>query len=99
MEPEDAVAGRAARCCPSRTFPGAILRRPGYTGEFPESLVRCEGELIRPGDKRLVLAVTFTPLRNEIGRLLNVIVNVHDITRFREEEEMKSTFTSIISTS
>jgi len=31
------------------------------------------------------------------GRLVNIIVNVHDITRFREEEEMKSTFTSIIS--
>jgi signal transduction histidine kinase len=41
--------------------------------------------------------VTYTPLRSESGRLLNVIVNVHDITRFREEEEMKSTFTSIIS--
>jgi signal transduction histidine kinase len=53
--------------------------------------------LIRPGDKRLVLSVTYTPLRSESGRLLNVIVNVHDITRFREEEEMKSTFTSIIS--
>ena len=39
-----------------------------YTGDFPESLLRCEGELIRPGDKRLMLAVTFTPLRSETGR-------------------------------
>jgi signal transduction histidine kinase len=33
----------------------------------------------------------------EDGRLLNIIANIHDITRLREEEEMKSTFTSIIS--
>ena len=67
-----------------------------YAGRFPSGGVRCEGELLRPG-KRLVLNVTYTPLYGEDGRLLNIIVNVHDITRFREEEEMKSIFTSIIS--
>jgi len=36
-------------------------------------------------------------LGEENGRLVNIIVDVNDITRFREEEEMKSTFTSIIS--
>ena len=61
-----------------------------------ESL-RCEGELTRPGGGRLFASVTYTPLYDEANRLVNVIVNVHDITRFREEEEMKSTFTSIIS--
>ncbi len=58
---------------------------------------RCEGDLVRPGGARLTLAVTFTPLQDAQERLVNVIVNVHDITRFREEEEIKSTFTSIIS--
>ncbi len=61
-----------------------------------ESL-RCEGDLARPGGGRLIVSVTYTPLYDEANRLVNVIVNVHDITRFREEEEMKSTFTSIIS--
>jgi PAS domain S-box-containing protein len=59
--------------------------------------LRCEGDLIRPGKKRFSVAVTFTPLYNDGGKLVNIIVNVHDITRFREEEEIKSTFTSIIS--
>jgi signal transduction histidine kinase len=45
----------------------------------------------------LSVAVTYTPLFDEKDRLVNIIVNVHDITRFREEEEIKSTFTSIIS--
>lgn len=38
-----------------------------------------------------------SPERPERGRLVNIIVDVSDITRFREEEEMQSTFTSIIS--
>ncbi len=59
--------------------------------------LHCEGDLIRPGKKHLATAITFSPLEDEKGRLVNIIVNIHDITRFREEEEIKSTFTSIIS--
>lgn len=58
---------------------------------------RCEGDIIRPGGGRITVSVIYTPLFDEGRNLVNVIVNVHDITRFREEEEMKSTFTSIIS--
>ena len=58
---------------------------------------RCEGDLNRPGRKRLTLAVTYTPLFDEARRLVNIIVSVQDITRYREEEEMKGTFSSIIS--
>jgi len=57
---------------------------------------RCEGDLIRPGGGRITVSAIFTPLF-DADHLVNVIVNVHDITHFREEEEMKSTFTSIIS--
>lgn len=58
---------------------------------------RCEGDLLRPGGGRITVSVTYTPMLDDAGRLTNLIVNVHDITRFREEEEMKSTFASIIS--
>ncbi|MBW7885218.1 MAG: PAS domain-containing protein [Caldilineaceae bacterium] len=98
MAPEDAVSRPCSAVLPLEHVTGTdFCRDDTYTGRFPGESLRCEGELIRPGDRRLVLAVTFTPLRNANGRLLNIIVNVHDITRFREEEEMKSTFTSIIS--
>ena len=63
----------------------------------PGSSWRCEGELTRPGGGRIIVSATFTPLYDDARNLVNLIVNVHDITRFREEEEMKSTFTSIIS--
>ena len=58
---------------------------------------RCEGDLIRPGGARITVSAIFTPLFDDADHLVNIIVNVHDITHFREEEEMKSTFTSIIS--
>ena len=95
--PEDAIGRPCNTVLPLENVQGYDLcQDEGYTGQFPADVVHCEGELIRPG-KRLVLTVTYTPLYGEDHRLLNIIVNVHDITRFREEEEMKSTFTSIIS--
>lgn len=98
MAAEDAVGRPCSAVLPLEGVSGSDLcRDESYTGSFPAPNLRCEGELIRPGDKRLVLAVTYTPLYTDAGRLINIIVNVHDITRFREEEEMKSTFTSIIS--
>lgn len=98
ISPEDAVGRPCSAVLPLVVTSGVdFCRDESYTGNFPEPNLRCEGELIRPGDKRLVLSVTFTPLYTENGRLINIIVNVHDITRFREEEEMKSIFTSIIS--
>lgn len=57
----------------------------------------CEGDILQPGKRRISVAITYTPIYSDGGQLLNIVVNVHDITRFREEEEIKSTFTSIIS--
>lgn len=56
-----------------------------------------EGTLTRPGGSTIAVSVTYSPLFDEEGRLANVIANVVDITRFREAEEMKSTFISVIS--
>jgi PAS domain S-box-containing protein len=56
-----------------------------------------EGHLHRPQSKMITVGVTCSPLYDEEGQLLNIICNVHDITRFREAEEMKSTFISVIS--
>ena len=56
-----------------------------------------EGDIIRPGHKRLTLGVTYSPLFDRHGNLINIIVTVTDITRYREAEELKSTFISVIS--
>jgi PAS domain S-box-containing protein len=62
-----------------------------------QGAVYAEGDLVRPSGARIVVGVRYTPLWNEAGQLRNIIVNVVDITRFREAEEMKSTFISVIS--
>jgi PAS domain S-box-containing protein len=65
-------------------------------GEAPASYY-VEGDIARPDGSRVSAGVTHTLLYDDAGRLLNIVVNVHDITRFREAEELKSTFISIIS--
>lgn len=66
--------------------------------DFPDGQpFHAEGRLTRPGGSHIDVSVTYSPLYDEEGRLSNIIVNVVDITRFREAEEMKSTFVSVIS--
>jgi PAS domain S-box-containing protein len=65
---------------------------------FPEGKpLTAEGVLTRPGGTQIDVSLTYTPLYNEDGELSEVIANMVDITRFREAEEMKSTFVSIVS--
>ncbi len=56
-----------------------------------------EGDIIRDGYPRRSVAVMFAPLFDQQGQLLNILVDVNDITRFREAEAMQSTFISVIS--
>jgi signal transduction histidine kinase len=56
-----------------------------------------EGDIIRPGHKRVTVGVSYSPLFSSDGSLVNVIVTFVDITRYREAEELKSTFISVIS--
>ena len=74
-----------------------VCQDEDFTGFSTRESLHSEGDLQRPGAGRLTVSLTYTPLYDEQERLVNIIVNVHDITRFREEEEIKSTFTSIIS--
>lgn len=56
-----------------------------------------EGDLVKPDGRRVSVGITYAPLWAHNRRLINIIANVRDITRFREAEEMKSTFVSVIS--
>jgi len=49
------------------------------------------------GEPHLPVGITYTPLISPEGGLLNIITTVRDITRFRQAEEIKSTFVSIVS--
>jgi len=63
----------------------------------PTHILYGEGDIIRSGHKPVTVGVSYSPLFGSDGRLVNVIVTFVDITRYREAEELKSTFISVIS--
>jgi PAS domain S-box-containing protein len=56
-----------------------------------------EGDIQRPSGVPLAVGITYAPLLSAEGNLLNIIATVRDITHFREAEELKSIFISVIS--
>jgi PAS domain S-box-containing protein len=56
-----------------------------------------EGDIRRRNGSVVTVGITYSPLFNDEGKLVNITASVRDITRFREAEEMKSTFISVIS--
>lgn len=62
----------------------------------PHAYLYIEGDLKRTNLPALPVGITYAPLISD-GILLNTIATVRDITRFRQAEELKSTFISVIS--
>ena len=56
-----------------------------------------EGDLQRPEPPALPVGITYAPLLAPDGSLRNVIATVRDITKFRNAEQIKNTFVSIVS--
>jgi PAS domain S-box-containing protein len=63
----------------------------------PNAILYVEGDLERANGSSLPVGITYAPLLSSEGALLNTIATVRDITHFRELEEIKSTFVSVIS--
>ncbi len=64
----------------------------------PHAQLYVEGDMIRTSPNQpLPVGITYAPLVTDEGKLLNIIATVRDITRFRQAEELKTTFVSIIS--
>jgi K+-sensing histidine kinase KdpD len=63
----------------------------------PNATLYVEGDLRRESGVPLPVGITYAPLISPEGNLLSIIATVRDITRFREAEELKSTFISVIS--
>jgi PAS domain S-box-containing protein len=56
-----------------------------------------EGNLRRPDGDLIPVGITYAPLLSGDGKLINIIASVRDITHFREAEEIKSVFVSVVS--
>ncbi len=64
----------------------------------PHAQLYVEGDLKRKNNRSsLPVGISYAPLLSKEGTLQNIIVTVRDITRFRQAEELKSTFISIVS--
>lgn len=64
----------------------------------PHAQLYVEGDMKRTSPSpSMPVGITYAPLLTEEGKLLNIIATVRDISRFRQAEELKTTFVSIIS--
>jgi K+-sensing histidine kinase KdpD len=63
----------------------------------PNATLYVEGDLERRNASPLAVGITYSSLMSAQGQLVNILATVRDITHFREAEEIKSTFISIIS--
>lgn len=62
-----------------------------------EESLSAEGDLVRPDGHKTSVAITYSPLYDQEGELAHVVGSVHDVSRFREAQEMKEMFISVIS--
>jgi len=83
----------------TRREPGPTLEQAEADGWplSPQATLYLEGDLSRGDGGVVSLGITYAPTLSPDGRLLSIVANLRDITRFREAEELKSTFISIIS--
>ncbi|MBI3240999.1 MAG: PAS domain S-box protein [Chloroflexi bacterium] len=56
-----------------------------------------EGDLRKSNGSTVAVGITYAPIFDKENRLVNIVANVRDITRFREAEQLKSTFVSVVS--
>ena len=99
--PEEILASRHEQIIQWATPPQGLTLEQAEAGGWPltpHAQLYVEGDLKRKNDQApLPVGITYAPLLSKEGALQNIIVTVRDITRFRQAEELKSTFISIVS--
>lgn len=70
---------------------------PGASHLYVEGDTTCYQAKCIQGRETISLGITYAPLLDDNGHLTNIIGDVRDLTRYREEEELQKTFISVIS--
>jgi PAS domain S-box-containing protein len=99
-DPEKVMGRPAADVLSLRDRQGQAIPLPSLPSRrvsSAEGRIYVEGDVVRRGGPPLTVGVTATPLYDQDEDLARVILNVVDITRFRQAEELKSTFVSVVS--
>ncbi len=63
----------------------------------PQAQLYVEGDLHRKASPPLPVGITYAPVLNSNNKLQSIFATVRDITHFRQSEELKTTFISVIS--
>lgn len=64
----------------------------------PHASLYVEGDLTRKKKNiPIPVGITYAPLMSDDGQLINIITTVRDISRFRQADDLKSTFISVVS--
>lgn len=63
----------------------------------PHAQLYVEGDLYRKNLPALPVGITYAPMLSSDEKLTNIIATFRDITRFRQAEELKTTFISVVS--
>lgn len=71
---------------------------PNAAHLYVEGDARCYKDACAQADRDTVsLGITYAPLLSSDGQMTDIIANVRDLTRYREEEALQKTFISVIS--
>lgn len=71
---------------------------PGASHLYVEGEARRSREQCTSAELETIsLGITYAPLMDHDGRMTDIIANVRDLTRYREEEALQKTFISVIS--
>src|SRR5574341_1562452 len=83
----------------ARREPGPGLKEAMDDGwpRNEQSVLYVEGDLRHLNGSTISVGITYAPLFDDDGELITIITNVRDITKFREAEEAKTTFISVVS--
>jgi PAS domain S-box-containing protein len=71
-------------------------RMSGWPMESHSTLY-VEGDLVKRTGEIVSVGITYAPAISSEGALLSIVANMRDITKFREADDLKNTFISIIS--
>ena len=83
-----------------------VQREPGLSleeaeaGGWPltsQTTLYVEGDLITKHEEAISVGIRYAPTISSEGQLLSIVASMRDITKFREAEELKNAFISIIS--
>lgn len=98
--PEDVIGKEHSEIIKWRAREPGLSFEDAEAGGWPltaQASLYVEGDLERSDGGVVSVGITYAPTLTLEGNMLSIVANMRDITKFREAEELKSTFISIIS--